>query len=358
MLFTLLHCMHGKTVIHHCFDFDGDYRRVLFPLVAERFGTEHYSCEPNCTAFQYPLPIFTHCPCDLSLPDLWYCVQQQIFHIPPCSTGTSPRTFSRGSARFIRVHRLMLTFRCSKLAFSAAPGSLVSATLGVVAGQLYRSDLFNLKRYQLPPWLIRLSSNIAPYVIGSTRPPRRTNRALHEASRTSFASMLRASAGGAGDEDEGPITTARQSTSSVTRLSAGGRGDNPRGGVTTSVMRDWVNELTGRDGTSPRLRMPSEPEISQVLAMFPNVGRETVVGALQRRCVPGLLLLLAILREASKNLVWVTKSATRLPLSLHTYFSQFYNVPRRLLIANFTRVIKNPRLALPALPQRVPSRPS
>jgi len=169
----------------------------------------------------------------------------------------------------------------AQLAFSAAPGSLVSAIIGVFAGQLYRADLFNLKTYQLPPWLIRLSSNVAPYVIGSTRPPRRTNRALREASGTSFASMLRASVGGANGEDEGPITTARQSASSTTRLSAGGRGDNSRGGTTTSVMRDWVNELTGRDRAAPGLRIPSEAEISQVLAMFPNVGRETVIGALQ-----------------------------------------------------------------------------
>jgi len=86
-------------------------------------------------------------------------------------------------------------------------------------------------------------------------------------------------------EDEGPITTARRNPSSTTRLSAGGRGDDSRGGTTTSVMRDWVNELTGRDGSSSGIRIPSEAEISQVSAMFPNVGRETVVGALQRRCV-------------------------------------------------------------------------
>lgn len=157
----------------------------------------------------------------------------------------------------------------------------------MVVGQLYRADLFNLKTYQLPSWLIRLSSSAAPYVIGSTRPPRRTNRALQEGSRTSLASLPRMGAIGVNDEDDGPITTARQSVSSTTRLPASGRGDSSRGGTTTSVMRDWVNELTGRDGTSPGLRIPSEAEISQVSAMFPNVGRETVVGALQRRCVCG-----------------------------------------------------------------------
>lgn len=170
----------------------------------------------------------------------------------------------------------------AQLAFSAIPGSLVSSIIGIITGQLYRADLFDLKTYQLPPWLIRLSSGVSPFVIGSTRPPRRTNRALHEGSRVSLASIPRASAGGANNEEEGPITTARQSTSSTNRPSAGGRGDNSRAGTTTSVMRDWVNELTGRDRTSTGLRIPSEAEISQVSAMFPNVGRETVVGALQR----------------------------------------------------------------------------
>jgi len=170
----------------------------------------------------------------------------------------------------------------AQIAFSTIPGSLVAAASGVVTGQLYRADIFNLKTYQLPPRLTHLSSRIAPYVIGSTRPPRRTNRALHDGSRVSFASLSRASASGTADGDEGPITTARRSSSSTSRLSAGGRGDNSSGGTTTSVMRDWVNELTGRDGTSPGLRIPNEAEITQVSAMFPNVGRETVVGALQR----------------------------------------------------------------------------
>lgn len=178
----------------------------------------------------------------------------------------------------------------SKLALSAAPGSFVSALVGIVAGQLYRSDLFNLKVYRLPPWLIRLSSKVAPYVIGSTRPPRRTNRALHEGPRPSLGSGPLANMNGATDEDEEPITTARQNPSPASRLSIGRRGDNSRGGTTTSVMRDWVNELTGRDGSSPALRIPTEAEISQVSAMFPNVGRETVVGALQRRYACGFHL--------------------------------------------------------------------
>jgi hypothetical protein len=53
-----------------------------------------------------------------------------------------------------------------------------------------------------------------------------------------------------------------------------------------SMMREWVDELTGRsDRGAGGLRAPSESEISQVMSMFPDMRREDVVGALQRRCV-------------------------------------------------------------------------
>lgn len=46
-------------------------------------------------------------------------------------------------------------------------------------------------------------------------------------------------------------------------------------------MREWVNELTGRE--SAGIRVPSEAEIAQITSMFPDVQRQTVIGALQRR---------------------------------------------------------------------------
>ena len=267
------------------------------------------------------------------------------------------------STRSTRVHCIMLTIAPSKLAFSAVPGSLVSAVIGAVVGQIYRADLFSLKTYQIPPWLIRLSSNVAPYVIGSTRPPRRTNRALHEGSRASSTSVPPARAGGISDEDEGPITTARQSPSSTTR---GGRGDNSRGGTTTSVMRDWVNELTGRDRTSPGLRIPSEAEITQVLGMFPNVGRETVVGVMQRRYARGFHSLPVTLCFAiGEPCMGVTGFIVCFPtLPPPPCFPVI--LLRSETIADEPilgckcykrRQKKYARLALPALPQKVPSRP-
>ncbi len=51
-----------------------------------------------------------------------------------------------------------------------------------------------------------------------------------------------------------------------------------------SVMREWVNELTGRvDRASTGIRVPTEAEISQLLSIFPDLQRDVIVAALQRR---------------------------------------------------------------------------
>jgi hypothetical protein len=56
-------------------------------------------------------------------------------------------------------------------------------------------------------------------------------------------------------------------------------------GTSVSVVREWVNELTGRGEAEPTIRAPSETEISQAMLVFPNLQRDVVVGALQRRLV-------------------------------------------------------------------------
>lgn len=51
-------------------------------------------------------------------------------------------------------------------------------------------------------------------------------------------------------------------------------------------MREWVDELTGRaERASAGIRVPPEAEITQLLSMFPDLDRDVVVGALQRRYV-------------------------------------------------------------------------
>lgn len=50
------------------------------------------------------------------------------------------------------------------------------------------------------------------------------------------------------------------------------------------MVREWVDELTGRtERAAAGLRVLSEAEISQLTGIFPDLRREDIVGALQRR---------------------------------------------------------------------------
>ena len=115
-------------------------------------------------------------------------------------------------------------------------------------------------------------------LIGSTRPPRRLNRALPDESRTALANL--ASVNQDQEQNEETITTARR-PASETRARVG---SPPTGETRSSVVREWVNELTGRtERENAGIRVPSEAEISQLTNMFPDLQRQMVIGALQRR---------------------------------------------------------------------------
>ncbi|KAF8914328.1 hypothetical protein CPB84DRAFT_1758985 [Gymnopilus junonius] len=161
-----------------------------------------------------------------------------------------------------------------QLAISRLPGSALSAIIGVMTGQIYRSDLAGLNTYRLSPSIIRFAQKFLYPLIGSLRPPRRSNRALPDDLRT----------GGprpdSSQHNEEVITTAQNQGPSGTPATAGDVAQ-PRNGP--SVMREWVDELTGRaDRANTGLRVPTESEISHLTAMFPTLEREVVIGALQR----------------------------------------------------------------------------
>ena len=123
----------------------------------------------------------------------------------------------------------------------------------------------SLKTYRLPPWFVRVSSRFLLPLVGSMPAPRRTNRAFPDDRIATQASS----------DAEEVVTTARPSGSTV---------EGTAGAPGTSVMREWVNELTGRaQRPSAGLRVPTEAEITQLTSMFPDVQREVVVGVLQRR---------------------------------------------------------------------------
>lgn len=157
---------------------------------------------------------------------------------------------------------------------SRLPGSAAVAIIGIITGQIYRSDIAGFNTYRLPPSIVRFSTRFISPLIGSLRAPRRTNRALPDETSSTGTTPE------ASPHNEEVITTARSP-----RLGATSRThDNPN---SESVMREWVNELTGRaDRTNAGLRVPTDTEITHITSMFPSMEREVVVGALQRRSVP------------------------------------------------------------------------
>lgn len=135
-------------------------------------------------------------------------------------------------------------------------------------GFTYRSELINIKKWRVSPAVIRFSTRYLLPLVGSTRPPRRLNRARPEQQETTVE-----------PENEEVVTTARPPAQTSQTDNA------PPQGEPGNVVRSWVNELTGRTEDPTRIRTPSDAEISQLAAMFPDVSRDLITRALQRTWV-------------------------------------------------------------------------
>jgi len=161
----------------------------------------------------------------------------------------------------------------SQFAFSQPWSSSLAAALGISAGALYRSDIASLKGYRLPPWFVWLTSRGLHSLVGETRAVRRTTRALPVTEASETTTRL---------EDEVITTAPTSRTEGSTRPATNGsRGATDQPGP--SVMREWVNELTGRvDRASTGIRVPTDVEVSQLMSIFPDLQREVIVAALQR----------------------------------------------------------------------------
>ncbi len=181
-----------------------------------------------------------------------------------------------------------------QLAISQTPGTLAASLIGLIAGQLYRSDILGLKAFRLPRYLRRFASRFLLPLIGSTKPPRRPNRAFppDDTSSTSPSSSPPSGTSTSREENTEVITTAP--VSAARRPQENDRTDQSRtrssgsssANAQTSVVREWVDEFTGRaERAASGLRVPSDNEINQLMSMFPDLRREVIVGALQRRCV-------------------------------------------------------------------------
>jgi hypothetical protein len=167
-----------------------------------------------------------------------------------------------------------------QMAISRLPSSAAVALIGVFTGQIYRSDLANLNAYRISPSVVNFSSRFLLPAIGSLRPPRRSNRALPDDLRSTRNSTPPT------PQNEEVITTARTALPTASRLRGTDEvdGDTNNTGPAPSVVREWVDELTGRaERAGTGMRVPPETEIAQLTSMFPDVQREVVVGTLQRR---------------------------------------------------------------------------
>ncbi|KAG8691715.1 hypothetical protein FRC11_011999 [Ceratobasidium sp. 423] len=154
------------------------------------------------------------------------------------------------------------------ITISHMPGSMLVTLTGLAAGALYRSDITNLKSYRAPPWLVPIISSL----VGSSRPPHMPRRAI-PGERPPFATervLTRRRVNEPGEE-------ASDGTTDVN--TAGGAARSVTGSSSGSVMREWVDELTGRrDGA----RVPTAAEIAELTSVFPHASREDIIAALQR----------------------------------------------------------------------------
>jgi hypothetical protein len=148
----------------------------------------------------------------------------------------------------------------------------VAGAIGIATGQMYRSDLVNLKAYRLPASIERFSKRFLLPLIGSTRPPRRSNQALPQ--EVSASGLISRQPGSAGQTNNGGETPPTEQENIV----PSNDGVAPR----PSAMTQWVDELTGRRGQEG-VYVPTADEVNLVANVFPDLRREEIISALQRK---------------------------------------------------------------------------
>ncbi|KDN48078.1 hypothetical protein RSAG8_03094, partial [Rhizoctonia solani AG-8 WAC10335] len=154
------------------------------------------------------------------------------------------------------------------ITISHMPGSMLVALTGLATGALYRSDITNLKSYRAPPWFVSAISSL----VGSSRPAHMPRRAI-PGERPPFATeqvLTRRRVDEPREEDNNDHADGATAAGTARSVTGSGSG---------SVMREWVNELTGRrDGA----RVPTATEITELTSVFPHASREEIIAALQR----------------------------------------------------------------------------
>ncbi|OCF39893.1 hypothetical protein I317_06330 [Kwoniella heveanensis CBS 569] len=191
----------------------------------------------------------------------------------------------------------------SQLVLSNPPSSILISLCGLVAGYIYRTDtLFplpslsisrrrlltrrSLKSYRIPLSLHLLLARLFTPLAEGSHPPRRSQRVLPGQSASGTTSAINSGPGLRGGGAGATRPTLRSLLSSRLAAEPGPAGTGngstiagtPEPGSASAAMGEWVSEMTGRGGA----RAPTEEEIGALSSMFPNLGRETIVRALQR----------------------------------------------------------------------------
>jgi hypothetical protein len=133
----------------------------------------------------------------------------------------------------------------------------------------------DLKHYRLPGGLVNFSKYYLVAFVGSLRSPNHTLVALplRPGLSSPMSPEIRTEDGSLAAEEV--VTTARSATIDSTP---------PGTRIDGSIMRQWVDELTGRaQNAEAGLRVPSEAEVAHVTNMFPSLDREVIVAALRRK---------------------------------------------------------------------------
>ncbi|KAI0346896.1 hypothetical protein BDW22DRAFT_1351185 [Trametopsis cervina] len=173
----------------------------------------------------------------------------------------------------------------SQLAIGQVPATLLTSIVGITVGYVYRSDMMQLKGWRIPHSIAVLGREWMKPILGAERPTRRTYRVLPEG----HVSLL--------SRDE-VVTTARPSQTRNARERQPNSRPTSTGESTGAqdtanrdapgVVRQWVSELAGaanvdsRGGRGGAFRVPPEAEIQMLTIMFPDLGRDVLLGVLQR----------------------------------------------------------------------------
>ncbi|KAI0092404.1 hypothetical protein BDY19DRAFT_924159 [Irpex rosettiformis] len=167
-----------------------------------------------------------------------------------------------------------------QLALGHVPSTLLTSIVGLTSGYFYRSDIMQLKGWRVPHSVVLFGQHWIVPIFGQDRPSRRTNRVLPEPLRSPL-------------EAEEPLTTSRRSSrprNNARPQFASGSQDQPTTNEdspstnTRGVVRQWVSELTEVANPNGRgdVRVPTDAEVQMVTSMFPDIGRDVVLGVLQR----------------------------------------------------------------------------